>query len=243
MVNEEENFIAGIHNYCDRWCERCTFTARCRIAEAESQTSDEERDINNEAFWRRIAANFAEARMMLTEKAEEFGIDLTIISDEEFAEHQKREDEFIESQELTRLAEKYWKNARRTLAEKDEWLIFSMLDEQPQNEMLEIIGWYQFFISAKIQRGFQGILDFQGSPDEEELNDSQSDANGSIKIALIALERSIMAWTALMTAENAQTIKPHIALLASLKQKAETKFPLARTFLRPGFDEINEIVM
>ena len=23
------NFISGIHNYCDRWCERCPFTARC----------------------------------------------------------------------------------------------------------------------------------------------------------------------------------------------------------------------
>ncbi len=24
-----ENFIPGIYNYCDRWCERCPFTDRC----------------------------------------------------------------------------------------------------------------------------------------------------------------------------------------------------------------------
>ena len=23
------DFIPGIYNYCDRWCERCAFTARC----------------------------------------------------------------------------------------------------------------------------------------------------------------------------------------------------------------------
>ena len=239
----EDKFISGIHNYCDRWCERCAFTARCRVAEVESQATDEERDINNEAFWRRIAANFVEAQMMLKEMAEERGIDLNAISDEEFAEHQRREDEFIENQELTRLAEKYWKDVRQTLKDTNEWLIFAPLDEEAQNEMLEIIQWYQFFISAKIQRGFHGILDFDGNLDEEELNDSQSDANGSIKIALIAIERSMMAWTALMTAENARTIAPHISLLNTLQQKTEAKFPNARDFLRPGFDEVNEIVM
>jgi hypothetical protein len=237
-----DKFISGIHNYCDRWCERCPFTSRCRVAESENQTTDEERDINNEAFWRRIAANFAEAQKMLTEKAEEFGIDLNIISNEEFAEHQNREDEFTENQELTKLAEKYWKDVGKAFEARDEWLIFSALDEEAQNEMLEIIGWYQFFIAAKIQRGFHSILDFEGNLDEEVLNDPQSDANGSIKIALIAVERSLIAWTALMSAENAAQIKPHITILETIKQKVETKFSNARDFVRLGFDEI-EIVM
>lgn len=26
---KEGNFIEGIYNYCDRWCEKCSFTARC----------------------------------------------------------------------------------------------------------------------------------------------------------------------------------------------------------------------
>ena len=242
MANEEEKFISGIHNYCDRWCERCTFTARCRVAEAENLTTGEERDISNEDFWRGIAADSAKAQTMLTEKAEELGIDLNIVSAEEAAENQKRKDEFVENQELTKLAEKYWKDVCQTLEAGDEWLIFSALDEEAQNEMLEIIGWYQFFISAKIQRGFHGILNFDGSLDEEEINDSQSDANGSIKIALIAVERSIMAWTALMTAENAAPIKPHIALLETIKQKAEAKFPNAHDFVRPGFDEIETVM-
>ena len=26
---ENPHLIPGIYNYCDRWCERCTFTSRC----------------------------------------------------------------------------------------------------------------------------------------------------------------------------------------------------------------------
>ncbi len=239
---QEEKFISGIHNYCDRWCERCTFTARCRVAEAEAETTDEERDIKAEAFWRRLAANFAEAKTMILEKAEEFGIESELLTDEEFAEHRNRERNIIKIDELAKLAEKYWKDTRRTLEEKDDWLIFSALDEETQEEMLSILYWYQFFVSAKIQRGLSGILDFDGNLDEEELNDSQSDANGSIKIALIAVTRSIMAWTNLLADENAQTVKPLIFLLETIKRKTEEKFPKAQDFIRPGFDEVETVM-
>lgn len=241
-MEREENFISGIHNYCDRWCERCPFTARCRVAEAEQETTDEERDITNEAFWHRLAANFAAAQIMLLEKAEEFGVDLNAISEEEYASHRDREDEIVKNDALTRFAEKYRQDAQKTLEAKNEWLIFSALDETAQEEMLSIIYWYQFFISAKIQRGLSGILDFDGNLDEEQLNDAQADANGSIKIALIAVTRSLMAWTALMTNENSQTISPFISLLEIIKQTAAKKFPNAKNFIRPGFDEI-EFVM
>ena len=242
MVDNEEKFISGIHNYCDRWCERCTFTARCRVAEMEAETTDEERDINNEAFWRRLTANFAEAKQMLQEMAEELDIDLNAVSDQEFTEHRNRQNKIIRNENLTKLAEKYWKDARQILEEKDSWLIFSPLDEEAQNEMLSIIYWYQFFISAKVQRGFSGILDFDGNLEEEELTDTQSDANGSVKIALIAVERSIMAWSALMTNENHAKIKPFIALLEKIRRECEEKFPNARDFIRPGFDELETIM-
>lgn len=204
--------------------------------------SDEERDIENEAFWRRIAANFAEASMMLKKMAKERGIDLNSVNSEEFAAHRAREKKIIKNEELTELAEKYWKDTRKMLEDTGDWLIFSALDEEAQAEMLEIIRWYQFFISAKIQRGFHGLLDFDGNMNEKELNDSQSDTNGSIKIALIAVERSIMAWTTLLIEENSATIKPHISLLETIKQKVETKFPKARDFVRPGFDEIETVM-
>lgn len=32
---DNPNFIAGIYNYCVRWCERCPFTARCLVSPAQ----------------------------------------------------------------------------------------------------------------------------------------------------------------------------------------------------------------
>lgn len=242
MSDEEEIFISTIHNYCDRWCERCAFTSRCRVFAMEQEYTDEERDINNEAFWRNLTAIFAQAKRMLRKMAEELGIDLSAVSDEEIAEIRQKQDEKIRLENLTNLAERYIKESKNLLDKKEEWLIFSALDEETQADMLSIIYWYQYFIAAKIHRGLHGILDFDGNEDPEELEDAQSDANGSIKIALIAAERSIMAWTALTTKENAPQIKPLLDLLEIIKQKAEEKFPHAAEFMRPGFDEI-EIVM
>ena len=203
---------------------------------------DEERDINNDAFWRRLAANFAEAQMMLQQTAKEFGIDLNAISTEQYAEHRKRQKELLDQEDLKKLANQYAKDSRQILEDKENWLIFSAPEQQIQAEMLSIIYWYQYFISAKSQRGLSGILDFDGNLDEEELTDSQSDANGSIKIALIAIERSMMAWTQLLANENSKQIRPLISLLEKIKQTAEKKFPIARDFVRPGFDEIETVM-
>ncbi|MDY6955018.1 MAG: hypothetical protein SWE60_26245 [Thermodesulfobacteriota bacterium] len=46
---QDERFISGIHNYCDRWCERCPLTGRCMsFTIAEEEFSDQEsRDNGN----------------------------------------------------------------------------------------------------------------------------------------------------------------------------------------------------
>jgi hypothetical protein len=40
---EDPRFISGIYNYCDRWCERCPFTARCLVYAQEQQDSSRKR--------------------------------------------------------------------------------------------------------------------------------------------------------------------------------------------------------
>ncbi len=204
--------------------------------------SDEEKDLTKPAFFQNLKNIFAEARASLTEKAEEFGIDLTPLSDEEYAEIRAREKAFIKGEEITKLAEKYAWDARTVLSEKDQWLSHDNADDEIRASVIEVIYWYQFFISGKIQRGLHGILDADGDVDTDEIRDSQSDTNGSIKVALIAIERSLLSWTYLLSAENSSKIRPLIDLLENTKQLTEKKFPNARDFIRPGFDEI-EMVM
>ncbi len=35
--DQEADFIAGIYNYCDRWCERCPATSRCMVFYRDNQ--------------------------------------------------------------------------------------------------------------------------------------------------------------------------------------------------------------
>jgi hypothetical protein len=36
----KEGYIDSIFNYCDRWCERCAFTAKCRNYESSKDAPD-----------------------------------------------------------------------------------------------------------------------------------------------------------------------------------------------------------
>jgi len=52
--DKDSHFIPGIYNYCDRWCERCAFTHRCRVYATQQQfeeQANEDRAEHNQAFW------------------------------------------------------------------------------------------------------------------------------------------------------------------------------------------------
>ena len=75
------DLISGIYNYCDRWCERCPLSSRCLLYATEQEDDDdsrESRDIQNEAFWRKLSSIFQETREMVMEWAQEAGIELTV---------------------------------------------------------------------------------------------------------------------------------------------------------------------
>src|ERR1700682_4266044 len=80
------DFISGIYNYCDRWCERCPLTARCLVYASENaddaSADPEVHDINNAKFWNRLESIFQETHEMILEWAEEAGIDLEEIDAE-----------------------------------------------------------------------------------------------------------------------------------------------------------------
>src|SRR5262249_53794163 len=73
----------------------------------------------------------------------------------------------------------------------------------------------------------------------------QNDSNGSAKVALIAIDRSIAAWGRLssLLPEKAGGIMPILSHLEALRRQTEQTFPHARDFIRPGFDEMTEYVM
>jgi hypothetical protein len=103
-------------------------------------------------------------------------------------------------------------------------------------EAIEVIRWYQYFIWAKVMRAVRGNTEEK----EERCDEFGSDSDGSAKISLIAIERSIGAWAVIQRylIDCGHEVIDIIAFLYGLRYAVEETFPNARSFVRPGFDEI-----
>jgi hypothetical protein len=101
-------------------------------------------------------------------------------------------------------------------------------------EAVEVIRWYQYFIDAKVMRAVRGCVEEK----EEECEEFPSDSDGSAKIALLAIDRSIAAWAVIQhyIAGGDKDVINIIAFLDGLRQAVEETFPNGRSFIRPGFD-------
>jgi len=250
---QNPNFISGIYNYCDRWCERCPFTARClNFAMSEAEGDDpESHDIESEAFWKKLESSLQLAAELLIDLAKEKGIDLDAIEEtEELYQQQQRHREQTASHALSLAAMKYikmvdgWFKTNREIFEQrqkelqTEWSIgidHQQLSREAESivDANEVIGWYQHQIYVKIRRALSGL---PIEPDEDPI---QNDANGSAKVALIGIERSIGAWAKLTQhfPDQTDSILDILLHLDRLKKKLELEFPNARIFKRPGFDD------
>jgi hypothetical protein len=100
-----------------------------------------------------------------------------------------------------------------------------------------VIRWYQHQIHVKLKRALHSAQDEQF----EILNEFPKDSDGSTKVALIGMDRSISAWGKLLKyfPDQKKSIMNIISHLERLRKRAEKEFPDARAFVRPGFDEKN----
>jgi 8-oxo-dGTP pyrophosphatase MutT (NUDIX family) len=242
----DPKYIPGIYNYCDRWCERCPFASRCLNCElVEAQFGDlESVDMSNEKFWNKFSEVLQLTMDMIKEMAEELGIDLDALEEDEILKKDSPVPDIIDH-----LSKKYASSVN-TWFETNQYLILEEensgdlrlachQDERDEIEVkvadaVEIIRWYQYFIHVKLHRACDN--------DDEETDDDgfPKDSDGSAKVALIGIDRSIAAWKILLphlAPQHSQTIQL-IEMLENLKIRVEKRFPDARAFVRPGFDEI-----
>ena len=246
--------IYGIYNYCDRWCERCTFTSRCALYEDVADLPPEEGDIKNKAFWERLGKNVSKAQDLLQKASEHFGVDLDAVS-EEMEESQKRERMKIESREhpISVLSFHYasigrdWLKTQPGMLERLDNLkteitlgVESRLGAKKETDTIKdslaVIHWYLTFIHVKLVRALMSKLSYNGGAGESEF---QYDFDGYVKIALIAIDRSMQAWSALfeILPEKEDEFLKILSILEKLKAMAGAAFPNAHAFIRPGFDE------
>jgi hypothetical protein len=240
------DLISGIYNYCDRWCERCPLASRCLLYATEQEDEDnspESRDIQNEAFWRKLSSIFQETREMVMEWAEKEGIDLNEFKEEDELQLRKKRRQ-VDNHSLARAGKNYANSASDWFREFDQLVEVSDLaatdaDIEEAERLVdarEIIHWYQYQIAVKTMRALSSRIDELA----EERDESPKDSDGSAKVALLGIDRSIAAWRLMQLSvpERAESIVPLILQLERLRHRTERQFPSARDFIRPGFDEV-----
>ncbi len=249
----DPKFISGIYNYCDRWCERCRFTDRClNYAIGQEEGHHDIENLSPEAFAETISGIFNATSEMLSEMAEEQGIDLEAGDTEEIQQRLRKRREDANNHPCAKAAMQYTKavkewfdNSEHSFKEKEDELNSELQLEIPDTnpyeeseeilDAVEIIRWHQHQIYVKIMRALQG----KWEDEIEELKDMPKDSDGSAKVALIAIDNSIAAWEKLRTelTDEEDSILDIIIHLDKLRKDLEAEFPDARSFIRPGFDE------
>ena len=262
------DLISGIYNYCDRWCERCPFTKRCLVfatEKADGAFDDSEiDDINNARFWQKLESTFKQVRRMIVDWAEEEGIDLETLEDEVLLADREQQRHDAKEHQLSLAARRYAKlvqgwfeqelEIERRVHDDTTGAANSVEEDIDVSDAIEVIRWYQFFIPSKI---FRALMSFEnqmsaGTPVPDELREaagpvademfveiSGNHADGSAKIALIAIDRSLNAWHILQRSlpDKTDSIVPMLVTLDRIRNATEATFPRARDFMRPGFDE------
>lgn len=243
----EEHFIAGVHNYCDRWCERCPFTSRCRVFADEQEMSDAAKDPSDPAFWHNIKKSFEDVLEMLNRMMEEMGIDPEEIEkihppkpDPDISALEKNMRE--KSMRYANAVNDFFQTNSAFFQQKGEELEGQIQDGKPVDverwqffqDAVEVIQWYQYFISAKVHRAITSMEHLEAFDDP-----LQSDSNGSAKIAILAIERSLGGWEVVrqQMPEKSEEILELQRQLQHLRTEMERIFPNWNHFHRPGFDD------
>jgi len=247
----DENDIPGIYNYCDRWCERCTFTSRCTNFELgeKLEKADGDRDETNKIFWEMFENNLDDTIETIEgdeSEKDNFEFDDIESSKTDIEEYdgddRKIKHIIAKSHEGSKLAEQYhekvsvWLENNRVAIENNNFYSTSNKKNKIKlTDSVEVIRWYQYQIYVKFMRAIQG--------ENEDMFETEfpKDSDGSAKVSLIGIDRSISAWgNIFMSKEDKdEIIFTILQLLVNLQHLIEIEFPDARNFIRPGFDDEN----
>jgi hypothetical protein len=254
----DDRYISGIYNYCDRWCERCIQTSRClNYAFSEEEFTDASaRDMDNETYWKKMSEILQATHDLLSEMADASGIDLNEHDLDQYRSEEQSIRERAENHKVCRAAKKYinmaddWLDGVKDFIGGDretgpnQELIMGKAEEIATDSLkdaLEVICWYQHQIYVKLMRAAAGLIREEADIFNE-LDRHALDSDGSAKVALIGIDRSIAAWVIInrfFSPLHNKGIPVIMIHLDKLRKGIERDFPEARGFIRPGFDRVD----
>jgi hypothetical protein len=256
----DPRYISGIHNYCDAWCQRCEFATRCAIYVSPEDHQRELARLRMKSIDEELAKGALPELPPLPEpNIQPTTADAAANAEDEedfkeFMEEEGKRDEAVRAHPISQAAWTYleradaWLNGLRHLFNEEGELADDKVKAELRGtasdddllaleDAIEVIRWYHTLISAKAHRALHGkddddILDDDGTP-------FPRDCDGSAKVCLLGIDRSIEAWSTLrdLMPKRSEGVLDTLTLLNNLRHAMEEEFPNARAFVRPGFDE------
>jgi len=234
----DPRLIRGIHNYCHRWCERCSFTDRCSVFR---ETSQYEREHPGSDPLDQVKQSLEKTMALLAAWCEREGIDFEKIrggdesaDDEPVEETTDLSTDARDVDPLLKAARDYGKRAFDIVLALEAAERLSNWSAEVRSA-IDTIAWYSSFIPVKVRRALHGHV--EAILDEPIL---QSDWNLTAKAARMAIAESIRAWKIVLEAGQAPPDSPLrelVELLTSIDIDLTNRFPRAMDAVRPGFDE------
>jgi len=250
--------IPSVYAYCDRWCERCAFGARCEAFAADATVRKPENmeadDEHNRVFWTKLEESLPATLKYIEQTAKEKNADLYdfpgISTRAKFDLFQRK----AVNNMVLKAGRKYEDRVDDFLDDRadageiamDEWqpgsvfkLVnnrFSDSEKERANNLLAVVMRYQLQLYLKLSRAYYS----KGREEEAgETIQEPKESDGTAKVCLVLIQRSMLAWRGLQNyfPDQKDEIDETLFLLMRMKNRLENEFPEAWNFVRPGFDE------
>ena len=219
-----KRFIAGIYNYCDRWCERCPYTARCRVYRDTERAARRHRERGEDPdgaaeLAKRRAQQDLDAHPMIRGARQYMKLCGKLLA------------------ELGRIFNQARDDAESRAAFMD---VASEADQLARvREALDILSWDHALICAKVRRALRGKRKADEEEDPDLHDAAMSDAAGSAFVARRSLIRSQAALTEIhdWDAEHRDQVIDLLVTSERIQRALEGLIPEAATFSWPPSDE------
>jgi|GEM_PF-1044875 len=257
----DTGFVAGIYNYCDRWCDRCKFQDKCmsytlgtRVRARTKPTPDTPSVLDDKEYMMaRLKLIFDTTQQVLRELAQERNVPVEeiyhvenlskrtywgedyedLVGDDERISCQVANDDIALCCRIYDTLGGTCLDRVNKQLEED-----STLNTPEVEEAVEVVSWYLDIMRGKFKRALYGYFSCSLKTAEESVQE-KFDFQGSAKVALLALQASQEAWGKLLQLLPSceRDIRHLLIVVKQLELDVHRCFPNVLAFKRPGLDE------
>lgn len=255
---DQSEFIPGIYNYCDTWCERCLFTSRChsyQIQQEEPATASPAPNKSGEVLVQQLTEALNLTKQYIEKLRDQSGAPPDVDGPSETEKQGLEEQAAFRRQQtknhpIAKLSHQYLRISGEWLRNEADLLVVAGEQQLQVVEMgireyddalatldalkdaWEMIKWYRTLIPVKAMSALRVLSETTTDP---YLNNYYL---GKAKLVLVCIDQSLSAWQTMLESypEKLDEALDALALLSRIRRELEELFPNARAFKRPGLD-------